>query len=824
MADIEVTPARARTLRRALAAALGAALAAGLLTALPGLAAAATGVTLTVAKSGAEYTSVQAAVNAVPENPTVPYTILIGPGTYDETVTIPSDKPDLTLQGSTGNPADVVITAANYNGETDPAGGTYGTEGSATVHAQASDFTAEYITFANTFDKNDFPTVTGTQAVAIAMEGDRQVYRDDIFYGHQDTLLSWDSSATTTLRQYVYDSTIEGDVDFIFGNGSLVVDRSHIIALNDGIYTKAYLTAPATYGSNPYGILITGSTVTSTLAPNDIYLGRAWEPYTGAVPQLVIRNTNLPAQVNATDPYLGISGATWTAGRYGEYDNTGYGASPANPDRPQLTDAQATGYTAQTYLAGSDGWDPVAPGYRPRRWPASPRNSRRAPATPGSVSQPTLPATCQTLTATLPAPTDELFPDADEAAPPDTARIQAALNACAGTGQAVVLAASPPSGGPGSGPPDTAFLSAPLTIGNDEYLVIGAGATLYASRNAADYQIAGDPACGSIGTSSSGCNAFITVTGVDSGIEGEGFGPHQGSIDGRGGQDILGTSTSWWQVAATATAAGLKQVNPRLIQATDANNLTIYNLTLENSAKEHLYYKNGGGLVVWGLRIVTPDTTYNTDGIDFDSSAYGTIRDSVIQDGDDCVAMQTNNATDAHITVAGNQCYGTHGISIGSETTYGLESILVEPQLHRRPGQQRHGEHDPGRHPDQELRRGGRHRHRREVRGHHDAVAAVPDRHQPVLRPGHRDQRPVLPGRRDRRGDRDRLGGRRRVGAGRLQRRLPARPDAARRALRRHRDHRPGRQHHRDRLEPGHLRPGGDGHPGRLAAGPASRR
>lgn len=680
MADIDVTPApvHARPLRRGLAAAFGAAaLAAGLLTAPGGLAAAATGVTLTVGKSGAEYTSVQAAVDAVPENSTVPYTILIGPGTYDETVTIPSGKPGLTLQGSTGNPADVVITAANYNGETDPAGGTYGTEGSATVHAQASDFTAEYITFANTFDKNDFPTVTGTQAVALAMEGDRQVYRNDIFYGHQDTLLSWDSSAATTLRQYVYDSAIEGDVDFIFGNGSLVVDRSHIIALNDGIYTKAYLTAPATYGANPYGILITGSTVTSTLAPNDIYLGRAWEPYTGAVPQLLVRNTNLPAQVNATDPYLGISGATWTAGRYGEYDNTGYGANPANPDRPQLTGAQATGSTAQAYLAGGDGWDPVAPATGATVASVAQQQSSRTGDT-RHITQPTLPATCQTLSATLPAPASELFPDADESAPPDTARIQAALNACAGTGQAVVLAASPPAGGPGGGPPDTAFLSAPLTIGNDEYLVIGAGATLYASRNAADYQIAGDPACGSIGASSSGCNAFITVTGVDSGIEGEGSGPHQGAIDGRGGQDILGTAVTWWQVAATATAEGLKQVNPRLIQATDANNLTIYNLTIENAAKEHLYYKNGGGLVVWGLHVVTPDDTYNTDGIDFDSSAYGTIRDSVIQDGDDCVAMQTNNATDAHITVAGDQCYGTHGISIGSETTYGLESILAE--------------------------------------------------------------------------------------------------------------------------------------------------
>jgi len=251
-----------------------------------------TTVTLTVGASGAEYTTVQAAVNAVPDDSATPYTILIDPGTYDETVTIPATKQYLTLEGATHNARDVVITAANYNGEPGPSGGTYGTEGSATVHVQASNFTAEYITFSNTFDKLDYPTVTGTQAVAIAMEGDRQVYAHDIFYGHQDTLLSWDSTATTSLRQYVYDSTIEGDVDFIFGNGDLVVDRSHIVALNDGIYQKAYLTAPATYGTDPYGIMITGSTVTSTLAPNDIYLGRAWVPYTGAVPQLTFSDTN----------------------------------------------------------------------------------------------------------------------------------------------------------------------------------------------------------------------------------------------------------------------------------------------------------------------------------------------------------------------------------------------------------------------------------------------------------------------------------------------------------------------------------------------------
>jgi len=629
-------------------------------------------VTLTVGKSGAEYTSVQAAVDAVPDNSATPYTILIYPGTYQETVTIPATKSHLVMQGATRNPADVVIDAAHYNGEPAPGGGTYGTEGSATVHVKASNFTAEYITFSNSFDKLDFPSVTGTQAVAIAMEGDRQVYSHDVFYGHQDTLLTWDSSATTALRQYVYDSTIEGDVDFIFGDGDLVVDRSHIVALNDGVYTKSYLTAPATYGTSKYGILITGSTVTSTLAPNDIYLGRAWVPFNGAVPQLTIRETNLPAQMNAVNPYLGISGATWTTGRSWEYNNSGYGANPASPARPQLTSAEAATYTGPAYLAGTDGWDPVVPPGGTTVADQALRQSSRIGDT-RLIRRPSIPATCRTVTAQLPAPANRMFSDALESDAPDTARIQAALTACAGSGKAVVLDASGP---------DTAFLSAPLTVGGFETLVIGSGVTLYASRKAADYQAASGATCGTISaTTSSGCTAFISVNGVNAGIEAAGWDGRQGTIDGRGDLPILGTSASWWQNAVTAKAEGSKQVNPRLIQATNANNLTIYNLTLENSPKEHLYYKTGGGLLIWGLTIRTSDQSLNTDGFDFDSSAYGTIVDSDITDGDDCVAMQANDATDAHITVSGNQCYGTHGISIGSETTSGLESILVERNL-----------------------------------------------------------------------------------------------------------------------------------------------
>jgi pectin methylesterase-like acyl-CoA thioesterase len=644
---------------------------------------ASSGVTLTVGASGAEYTTVQAAVDAVPDDSATPYTISIAKGTYDEMVTVPATKENLTMVGATGNPADVVITSATYAGESNGSGSAYGTEGSATVHVKANDFTAKYLTFSNTFDKLDYPSVTATQAVALAMEGDHQVYEDDVFYGHQDTLLSWDSTATDELRQYVYDSTVEGDVDFIFGDGDLVVDRSNIDTLNDGIYSKAYLTAPATYNADTYGILLTGDTVTSTLGSNDVYLGRAWEPFSGTAPQLVVRATNLPAQVNATDPYLGISAATWTAGRYGEYENTGYGANAEESTRPQLTSAEAADYTAQAYLAGSDGWDPVV-AEAPNQ-PDAASIAERADARPGDTrslpARPAVPATCATVTSDLADPASREFPAGTEADAPDTARIQAALTACAGTGGAVVLA-------PGDGG-DTAFLSAPLTIGAFEHLELDTDVTLYASRQASDY----GPSCGTIAASSSGCAPFISVAGNGSGIEGvraDGLGPgaldrlgnpRQGVIDGRGDLPILGTSTSWWDNAVTAKNEGLKQVNPRLIQATSADDLTVYDVTLSNSPKENLYYKTGGGLLVQGLVIETPDTALNTDGVDFDSSAYGTIRDSWIMDGDDCVAMQTNDATDAHVTVEDDQCRGTHGISTGSETTYGLEAILVDRDL-----------------------------------------------------------------------------------------------------------------------------------------------
>jgi polygalacturonase len=284
-----------------------------------------------------------------------------------------------------------------------------------------------------------------------------------------------------------------------------------------------------------------------------------------------------------------------------------------------------------------------------------------------SVSQPSVPATCATVSASLTA-SNRQFSSSAEASPPDTSRIQSALSSCAGTGKAVVLAAS------GSG---NAFLAGPLTVGASEALVINTGVTLFASRNAANYQVSGKPACGTVASSGGGCKPLITVNGANAAIMGTQGSAGQGLIDGRGDLDLVGQSVTWWDLANTAKSNGGSQNNPRLIQSNNVNNFTVYDLSLTNSPNFHLVFSGGSGFTVWGLRIKTPANARNTDGID-PSGTNVTINNSYIQDGDDGVAIKAGNQAAQNMTIENSHFYGTHGISIGSETNDGVSNILFK--------------------------------------------------------------------------------------------------------------------------------------------------
>lgn len=302
---------------------------------------------------------------------------------------------------------------------------------------------------------------------------------------------------------------------------------------------------------------------------------------------------------------------------------------------------------------------------------ASPLATAASVATGDSrhVTQPTVPSTCMTLTATLAAPSSRVFSSGQEATPPDTSRIQSALNSCAGTGKAVQLAAS------GS---DAAFLSGPLTIGGSETLLVSPGVTLFASANASQYQISGKPTCGTVGSSDGGCKPFITVNGASAGIVGTTSGSGtQGRIDGRGDVKLSGGSESWYQLAQDAKNSGKKQNNPILIIAS-ANNFTLYDIDLLNSPFFHVEFQKADGFTAWGVKIFTPDTAKNTDGIDPSAATDVTITNSFIQGGDDCVAIKGGNSgASKNITVSNDHCYGTHGLSIGSETNGGVSNVLM---------------------------------------------------------------------------------------------------------------------------------------------------
>ena len=325
----------------------------------PATTAAAAATTLTVAKDGTgQYSTVQAAVNAVPANNPSRVVIAVKPGTYRETVKVPSNKPHVTIQGTGASRKDTVIVHNNASGTPKPGGGTYGTGGSATVAVEADDFQARNLTIANDFDERANQHLSGHQAVALRTAADKVFLDGVIVEGDQDTLLV-DTAAKDRLgRVYMTNSYVTGNVDFIFGRATAVIDRSVITLKKRWDGTSAgYVTAPST-AANRKGILIANSAITGDVSDRSFYLGRPWHAGGDATldPQTTVRNSTLSAAIR-TAPWTAMSGFSWKDDRFAEYRNSGPGAGPASSDRPHLTDAQATGQEVADWLAG---WVPTA--------------------------------------------------------------------------------------------------------------------------------------------------------------------------------------------------------------------------------------------------------------------------------------------------------------------------------------------------------------------------------------------------------------------------------------------------------------------------------
>ena len=279
------------------------------------------------------------------------------------------------------------------------------------------------------------------------------------------------------------------------------------------------------------------------------------------------------------------------------------------------------------------------------------------------MKEPVAPPTCATLEARLGAP-GGLLSEADEARP-DTARIQAAIDACP-AGRAVRLVRQGTA---------KVFLSGPLRLKAGVTLVIDAHTALFGSRDPRDYDIA-PGSCGvlsEMGQRGAGLQAAAAGRGRSgSGVMG------RGAIDGRGGAVMRGQDLTWWELAKKAKVFDLQQTCPRILVVRRSNGFTLAGLTLRNSANFHVVAERTDGFTAWGVKIQTPKTARNSDGIDPSSSTNVTIAHCLIDTGDDNVAIKAGGAgPTTHVTIAHNRFWNGHGMSIGSNTNGGVRAVRV---------------------------------------------------------------------------------------------------------------------------------------------------
>ena len=263
----------------------------------------------------------------------------------------------------------------------------------------------------------------------------------------------------------------------------------------------------------------------------------------------------------------------------------------------------------------------------------------------------------------------------------DTTRVQDALIRCKGLGAVKLVR---------DGHND-AFITGHLTV-DSVILWVDEGVTLYASRDPDNFQRElGN--CGTIGINdSSACADFISIDGDSPGVVGD------GTIDGQGGEPLVGRDYSWWEASGALRGINGSIGNPTLINCqSKTTNFLMYRITLLDAPKFHAKISSapvrgvprpacnspGDGFIIWGVRILTPSKWYNrqgkvmtpqwarnTDGIDPGTSSVsscGVIACNTISTGDDQIAIKGGHYV-GDLVIAHNQFGTGHGMSIGSET------------------------------------------------------------------------------------------------------------------------------------------------------------
>ncbi|KAI9186303.1 hypothetical protein LWI28_016043 [Acer negundo] len=264
-----------------------------------------------VAKDGSgRFTTINHALIHVPREQDKPTVIYIKEGIYNEIVHIPPDMTHLVLIGDGANKTRIT-GSLNYVDGTP-------TWKTATFAVSAAFFTAKNIGFENSAGP------TRHQAVALRVDADKSIFYNCTMDGYQVTLY------VHTKRQFYWDCTISGTIDFVFGDGSAVFYNCNFIIRKPLEKQNCIVTAQGrNYTYQPTAIVIQNSTITadpgflSVNGQHKAYLGRPWREYS----RVIIMESFIDRVIDPSGwlPWDGEKGINTCF--YAEFDNTGPGAN-----------------------------------------------------------------------------------------------------------------------------------------------------------------------------------------------------------------------------------------------------------------------------------------------------------------------------------------------------------------------------------------------------------------------------------------------------------------------------------------------------------------
>ncbi|KAL8100502.1 putative pectinesterase/pectinesterase inhibitor 13 [Apium graveolens] len=296
-----------------------------------------------VAQDGSgQYKTIGAALAAYPKNNKGKYTIYVKAGTYNEYVTVSKYQVNVFMYGD--GPRKTIVTGNKSNAKG------VSTMQSATFAAVGTGFVAKDMGFQNTAGPD------GHQAVALRSQSDMSAFYNCRIDGYQDTLY------TQTHRQFYRNCVISGTVDFIFGDGAVIIQNSLIIVRMPSEGQKNTVTAQGrTDRHEPTGIVIQNCRIVpdQKLFPQrfqiQTFLGRPWKQFS----MTLIMESTLADFIQPAGwmPWQGNFALDTLF--YREYANRGPGADTAKRVKWKgykvITDRnEVLPYTAGPFLQGNE--------------------------------------------------------------------------------------------------------------------------------------------------------------------------------------------------------------------------------------------------------------------------------------------------------------------------------------------------------------------------------------------------------------------------------------------------------------------------------------